>query len=94
MVDIFRSKLKLTDKGEEALKEAITIVPEDIEYVLYRDGLRGNIYLDTKKLYSSKQLHDFNIKPINAIIEKPSIDELEFEKVNYAIKIFKKNHSL
>ena len=29
MVDIFRSKLKLTDKGEEALKEAITIVPED-----------------------------------------------------------------
>ena len=28
-----RSKLKLTDKGEEALKEAITIVPEDIEYV-------------------------------------------------------------
>lgn len=93
MVDIFRSKLKLTDKGEEALKEAITIVPEDIEYVLYRDGLRGNIYLDTKKLYSSKQLHDFNIKPINAIIEKPSIDELEFEKVNYAIKIFKKNHA-
>ena len=33
-VDIFCSKLKLTDKGEEALKEAATIVPEDIELSL------------------------------------------------------------
>lgn len=49
MVDIFYSKLKLTDKGEEALKEAATIVPEDIEYALYMDGLLGNIYIEITK---------------------------------------------
>ena len=47
-VDIFHSKLKLTDKGEVALKEAATIVPEDIEYALFVDGLLGNIYLDIR----------------------------------------------
>ena len=49
-VDIFCSKLKLTDKGETDLKEALTIVPEDIEYALYVDGLLGNVYLDTRKI--------------------------------------------
>lgn len=43
-VDIFYSKLKLTDKGEKDLKEAATIIPEDIEYALYVDGLLGNVY--------------------------------------------------
>ena len=73
-VDIFYSKLKLTDKGEEALKEAATIVPEDIEYALYVDGLIGNVYLDTRKLYTPKELRYFDIKPINTTVEKPTLD--------------------
>ncbi len=92
-VDIFYSKLKLTDKGEKALKEAATIVPEDIEYVLYVDGLIGNVYLDTRKLYNVKELHNFEIRPINTTIEKPTIATLIYDEVKRAINSFKKNHA-
>jgi len=92
-VDIFYSKLKLTDKGENALKEAATIVPEDIEYALYVDGLIGNIYLDTKKLYTPKELRGFEIKPIHTTVEKPTLDTLVYEEVKRAINLFKKNHA-
>lgn len=92
-VDIFYSKLKLTDKGEKALKEAATIVPEDIEYALYVDGLIGNVYLDTRKLYTSKELRNFAIKPINTTVEKPALDTLVYEEVKRAINLFKKNHA-
>lgn len=92
-VDIFCSKLKLTDKGEEALKEAATIVPEDIEYALYMDGLLGNVYIDTRKLYTSKELRSFGIKPINTIVEKPTLDSLVYDEVKRAINLFKKNHA-
>mgnify|MGYP004470140823 FL=1 len=92
-VDIFISKLKLTEKGEEALKEAATIVPEDIEYALYVDGLLGNVYLDMRKFYTSKELRNFEIKPINTTVEKPTLDSLVYEEVKRAINLFKKNHA-
>lgn len=92
-VDIFYSKLKLTEKGEEARKEAATIVPEDIEYPLYVDGLLGNIYLETRKLYSAKELRNFEIRPINTTIDTPTIDYLVYEDVKRAVSLFKKNHA-
>ena len=92
-VDIFYSKLKLTDKGEKDLKEAATIVPEDIEYALYVDGLLGNVYLDTRNLYTSKELRSFEIKPINTTVERPTLDSLVYEEVKRAINLFKKNHA-
>ena len=91
-VDIFQSKLKITEKGEEALKEAATIVPEDIEYPLFVDGLVGNVYLSTRGLYKAKELKKFEIKPINAKIEKPTLDDLEYEDVKRAIVSFRKNN--
>lgn len=92
-VDIFCSKLKLTGKGEEALKEAVTIVPEDIEYALYVDGLLGNVYLDTRKLYTAKELRDFEIKSINPTVEMPTINSFRYEEVKRAVNFFKKNHA-
>lgn len=92
-VDIFQSKLKITEKGEEALREAATIVPEDIEYPLYVDGLTGKVYLDTRRLYSSKELRNFEIKPINATVEKPTLGDLEFDDIKRAIVSFKKSHA-
>lgn len=92
-VDIFYSKLKLTDKGEKDLKEATTIIPEDIEYALYVDGLLGNVYLDTRKLYTPKELRSFGIKSINTTVEKPTLDSLTYEEVKRAINLFKKNHA-
>ena len=92
-VNIFQSKLKITEKGKDALKEAETIVPEDIEYPLYVDGLVGNVYLDMRKLYTSKELRSCNIKPINAKVERPTIENLEYEEVKRAIVSFKKSHA-
>ena len=94
-VDIFYSKLKLTDKGENALKEASTIVPENIEYTLYVDGLIGNIYLDGgKNFYTSKELRIHEIKSINTdtAVEKPTLNTLVYEDVKRAINLFKKSH--
>ena len=54
-VDIFYSKLKLTDKGEKALREAAIIVPEDIEYALYVDGRDNRVRpYASKDCYNSK----------------------------------------
>lgn len=93
LVDIYYSRLKLTDKGEESLKEAATIVPEDIEYALYVDGLLGNIYIDTRKLYTQNELRNFDIKPVNTIVDKPTLEYLVFEEVKRAVNHFKKNHA-
>ena len=93
IVDIFYSRLKLTNKGKEALKEATTIVPEDIEYALYMDGLLGNVYLDTRKLYTSKELHKLGIKSINIDVEKPTLESLVYGEVKRAINFFKKSHA-
>lgn len=92
-VDIFCSRLKLTDQGEDALKEATTIVPEDIEYPIYVDGLLGNIYLNTRKLYTQKELHNYNIRPVNATVDKPTLEYLVFEDVKRAVNSFKKNNA-
>lgn len=91
-VDIFNSKLRMTEKGEDALKEATAIVPEDIEYPIYIDGLLGNIYFDTKSLYTKKQVRDFDLKPVLPDIETPTIDYLEFEEVKRALNAFKKKY--
>lgn len=91
-VDIFFSKLKLTGKGEEVLKEAVTIVPEDLVYALYVDGLLGNIYLDKRKLYTRKELQSFDIRPVNADVDEPTLEDLVFEDVRRAVNVFKKNH--
>lgn len=91
-VNIYMSNIKLTQKGETALKEAAMIVPEDVEYAVYVDGLIGNIYLDTKRLYSQKDIKNFGLTPVVPVIDKPAIEYLEFEEVKRAVNIFKKNH--
>ena len=39
-----------------------------------------------EKLYKSKELRSFEIKPINATVEKPTLDSLVYEDVKRAIK--------
>ena len=92
-VDVFMLKIRLTDKGEGALKEAATIIPEKVEYAIYVDGLLGTIYLDTKRLYTQKEVKNFDLIPVIPDIEKPTIDFLVYENVKRAINLFKKNHA-
>jgi hypothetical protein len=92
-IDIFNSKLKITEKGAKALKEAATIVPEDIEYAIYMDGLLGNIYLDPRSKYNKKQVKAFDLVAIAPNIEAPTIDDLSYEDVKNAINLFKKRYS-
>ncbi len=91
-VDIFDSKLRITDKGEDALKEALTIVPEEIECSLLVDGITGEVYIDKRRLFTGKDLKNFEIKAINSIVEKPNLNSLDFEDVKRAIVGFKKSH--
>lgn len=88
-VDIFNSKLRMTDKGEDALKEATTIVPEDIQYPIYMDGLLGKIYFDTKSFYTKKQVRDFDMTAISPSIETPTINDLDYEDVKRELNSFR-----
>ena len=93
-VDIFNSKLRMTDKGEKALKEAAMIVPENIVYQIYVDGLLGNIYFDTKNFFTKKQVRDFNLIAISPSphVETPSIETLQYEEVKHALNVFKRRY--
>lgn len=91
-VDIFNKKIKITEKGKIALKDAAVIVPEDFEYKVYMDGLTGDIYLDTKRKYIKKELKSFDLLPVTPNIEKPDITDLSFENVKSAINKFRKNN--
>ncbi len=95
VVDIFNSRIRLTDKGVEALENATLIVPEDIEYVVYKDGLCGDLYLEPaikQNKYTRKQVKEIGLIPIAPNIETPCIEDLEYEEVKNAILRFKKNN--
>ncbi|NRT78228.1 hypothetical protein [Clostridium beijerinckii] len=91
IVDVFNSKIKITEKGRIALKDATLIVPEEIEYKVFMDALLGDIYLDTKKKYQKKEIREFDLVPIATHIDIPDVTDLSFEDVKSAINRFRKN---
>lgn len=91
-VDIYNANIKLTDKGKEALKSAKTIVPEDIEYRVFMDGLTGEVYIDTLKKYQKKELRAFEMLPIPPNIESPKVQDVQYEDVKAAIAKFRKEN--
>ncbi|WIW69850.1 phospholipase D-like domain-containing protein [Anaerosinus gibii] len=91
-VDIFNSKVKMNDKGKEALKEAALIIPEDVEYKVYMDGFTGKVYLDSKRKYRKKEIKDFDLVSIIPNIERPELTDLSFENVKIAINRFKNDN--
>jgi len=91
-VDVFNSKIKITNKGRKALEEAMLIIPEDIEYKVFMDALIGNVYLDTKKKYKKKELREFELTPVATYIDKPDINDISFEDLKVAINRFKKEN--
>ena len=92
-IDIFRSTLKLTEKGETALRDASTIVPEEVEYPIYMDGLTRKVYLDVRKKYKQKEIKDFGFKAIIPCFDPPTIVDLQYEEVKAAIVSFRKIYS-
>ena len=91
-VDIFNSRVKITEKGKKALKDAALIVPENIEYKVYMDGITGSIYLDSKRKYRKKEIKDFNLVSITPYIERPGLTDISFENLKMAINKFKKDN--
>lgn len=89
-VNIYDSDLKLTDKGREALKKASLIVPEDIVYPVYLDGMTKKLFLDTRKFYTRKDVKNFEITPLIADVESPKLIDVNFEELNREIIKFKK----
>ena len=91
-VDIYNASIKLTEKGKEALKSAKTIVPEDIEYRVFMDGLTGEVYIDALKKYQKKELRAFEMMPIPPNIESPKVQDVQYEDVKAAIAKFRKEN--
>lgn len=91
-VDIYNASVKLTEKGKEALKSAKTIVPEDIEYKVFKDGLTGEVYIDTLKKYQRKELRGFEMTPIPQYIEIPKLQDVKYEEVKAAIAKYRKEN--
>ena len=91
-VDILNSKIKLTDKGKEALKNVKTIIPEDVEYKIFMDGFTGYIYLDNLKKYQRKELRNFELMPVTPNVETPKLQDVSYEDVKNAIIRFRKDN--
>lgn len=91
-VDIYNASVKLTEKGKEALKSAKTIVSEDIEYKVFKDGLTGEVYIDTLKKYQRKELRGFEMTPIPQYIEIPKLQDVKYEEVKAAIAKYRKEN--
>ena len=92
VVDIYNASIKLTEKGKDALKSVKTIVPEDIEYKVFMDGLTGEIYIDTLKKYQKKELRAFEMKAIPQYVDIPKLQDVKYEDVKVAIAKYRKEN--
>ena len=92
-VDISHLKVRLTSTGYDALNNAKMIVPEEIDQIVYMNGLTGEIYLDNLKKFSNKDVKANDFTPIIPIIEKPALKDLNVSSVKNAINNYKKRMS-
>lgn len=90
--DINNLTIKFTDKGREALRVLKTIHPEDVEYKLLMDGFTGEIYIDTLQKYKRKELKSMDMFAVPPYYSRPSMQDIEFEKVKAAISRFRNNN--
>lgn len=89
VVDIYREKLKLTDKGRKVLDKASMIVPEELTFSVLMDGLTGEVFIDTKRYYKGNELRDNAMIPLKPALERPTIEDITYEKLNNAIKQYR-----
>ena len=88
-LDIYREKLRITDKGRTVLKKASMIVPEELTFCVIMDGLTGNMFIDTKRYYKGNELKDNTMVSLKAALERPNIEDISYEKLNNAIKQYR-----
>ena len=91
-LDISFKKVRLTEKGREALRSIKTIVPEEVEYTLFMNGFTGEIYIDNLKKYVKKELKNFDIKDVPPYLEKPHFEDISYEEVKSAIIKYRNNN--
>lgn len=91
-VDINYKKIKLTNSGVEALEKASLIVPEEITYPVYIDGITSNIFLDKRRYYVRKEVNNVGMVPLVPYIEEPLLIDIKFEELNRAINKYKKDN--
>lgn len=91
-VDIYKSKLRITSMGLSALEKAALIIPEDVSYPVYMDGLIGNIFIDNRKFYNRKEIRNSEMVPIIAEIDTPKLSDISFENLKMAISKYSKEN--
>lgn len=88
-LDINLERVRLTEKGEDILEKEKYIEPIDIEsHHFYKDGFTGEIYCTSKKLYSSKDIREKNIKALAPEVNKPILENIDYDIVKNTLKKF------
>ncbi len=80
------NRISLTKKGEEALKEAKTIQPEQVTVNFLMNGLTGELTHSTRKLFTGNEVRKKNLCAIKPLLNKPTLEEFEFNKINKVLK--------
>lgn len=88
-IDIYKANVKLTDKGRKVLDKASVIVPEELTFSIMMDGMTGDLFIDTKRYYKGNELKDNTMLPLRAALERPTVDDITYEKLNNAIKQYR-----
>ena len=88
-IDIYKANLKLTDKGRKVLEKASVIVPEELTFSIMMDGMTGNVFIDTKRYFKGNELRDNTMVPLKSALERPTIEDMTYEKLNNAIKQYR-----
>lgn len=53
------------------------------------DGMTGDLFIDTKRYYKGNELKDNTMLPLRAALERPTVDDITYEKLNNAIKQYR-----
>lgn len=88
-IDIYKANLKLTDKGRKVLEKASVIVPEELTFSIMMDGMTGDVFIDTKRYFKGNELRDNTMVPLKSALERPTIEDMTYEKLNNAIKQYR-----
>lgn len=92
-VDINFSKVKLTDKGREALHNLKLITPQEVSDVLYMDSFTGEIYKIKNKRYTKKEIKNYDIITMPNNIKSPKLEDICFDDVKLAITKYQRLYS-
>lgn len=92
-INIDKSKIRLTNKGYFTLSSMNLMIPEEIQYPLYVDGLTGKFHYTKRRYEAAKDIRRAELDSLSPSIKKPDMEMLTHADVNKAYKKFSNEHN-